>query len=156
MAEHESVFAAAVAAVRPLLLGGTIRDAERIVLAVLRAANAAGSAELAAANERAKKAVPRAAMSADLRAIVEHFLGAYAEDPDDTVVEAIGTRVMTVGNLRDIVAVLRDAAQNGRSATETSELQFEASAPATKPEGAQRGAQGLCESERNDETGTER
>jgi hypothetical protein len=49
-----------------------------------------------------------------------------------------------------------DAAQNGRSATETSELQFDASAPATKPEGAQRGAQGLCESERDDETGTER
>jgi hypothetical protein len=49
-----------------------------------------------------------------------------------------------------------DAAQNGRSATETSELQFEASAPATKPEGPQWGAQGLCESERDDETETER
>lgn len=41
MAEHESAFAAAVAAVRPLLLGGTIRDAERVVLAVLRAAKTA-------------------------------------------------------------------------------------------------------------------
>jgi ribosomal protein S27E len=49
-----------------------------------------------------------------------------------------------------------DATGTALSATETSELQFEASAPATKPEGAQRGAQGLCESERNDETGTER
>lgn len=67
MAEHESVFAAAVAAVRPLLLGGTIRDAERIVLAVLRAAHAAADdghllkraeamEQLAAANERAKTA----------------------------------------------------------------------------------------------------
>lgn len=45
MVEHESVFAAVVAAVRPLLLGGTIRDAERIALAALRAATAAGDAE---------------------------------------------------------------------------------------------------------------
>lgn len=70
--------------------------------------------------ERAEAAVlAPAAMNVDLRAIIEHFLGAYAEDLDDTVVEAIGTRVMTVGNLRDIVAVLRDATQDGRSATET-------------------------------------
>jgi hypothetical protein len=49
-----------------------------------------------------------------------------------------------------------DATGTALSATETSELQFDASAPATKPEGPQRGAQGLCESERNDETGTAR
>lgn len=45
MAEHESPFTAAVAAIRPLLLGGTIRDAERIALAAVRAANAAADAE---------------------------------------------------------------------------------------------------------------
>jgi hypothetical protein len=55
---------------------------------------------------------------------------------------------------RDVQAA--DATGTALSATETSELEFEASVPATKPEGAQRGAQGLCESERNDETGTER
>lgn len=65
MAEHESAFAAAVAAVRPLLLGGTIRDAERIVLAVLRAANAADGAELAAANERAETAERRDAIQTE-------------------------------------------------------------------------------------------
>jgi transcriptional regulator with XRE-family HTH domain len=57
-------------------------------------------------------------------------------------------------NWRD--AETADATRTALRATETSELQFEASAPATKLGGAQRGAQGLCESERNDETGTGR
>jgi hypothetical protein len=48
-------------------------------------------------------AIGRAA-DADARAVVEHFLGAFIEDPDDTVIEAIDTRRLTVGNLRDLVA----------------------------------------------------
>lgn len=53
---------------------------------------------------------PTAAMNADLRAVFEHFLSAYAEDSDDTVIEAVGTRVLTVGNLRDLVVTLQDDA----------------------------------------------
>lgn len=41
---------------------------------------------------------------ADSRAAVEHFLGAYREDPDDTVIEAVGAnRALTVGHLRDLL-----------------------------------------------------
>lgn len=43
-------------------------------------------------------------MDAETRAQVEHFLGAYVDDPDETVIEAIGaTRTLTVGHLRALV-----------------------------------------------------
>jgi hypothetical protein len=40
----------------------------------------------------------------DSRAAVEHFLSAYVEDADDTVIEAIGAdKALTIGHLRDLV-----------------------------------------------------
>jgi len=43
-------------------------------------------------------------MSDDSRTAVEHFLNAYYDDPDETVIEAHGvTRTLTVGHLRDLV-----------------------------------------------------
>ncbi len=66
MTEHNSPFSAAVAAIRPLLLGLPIRqsEVEQIAFAALRAAKAAADKghplscgeQLAAANERAEKA----------------------------------------------------------------------------------------------------
>lgn len=43
-------------------------------------------------------------MSDDSRTAVEHFLSAYYDDPDETVIEAHGVaRTLTVGHLRDLV-----------------------------------------------------
>jgi hypothetical protein len=92
----------------------------------------------------------------DVRAVAAAAAADDDEQLDRAVSELIARFAGRIAALEARDAMGTDAAQDGLSATETSELQFDASASATKPGGAQRGAQGLCESERNDETGTGR